>query len=115
MENNDVSDDNISLVCASCHQVLSVQQLHRICTLYCDENYNTPSVSPDVNQYSYFLCFLFLSIFDSQFSQGEIYCYYHINLSLYLCCGQVISSMKLLMTDDPDDDSNSFLLHDDSR
>ncbi|CAI9117967.1 OLC1v1019461C1 [Oldenlandia corymbosa var. corymbosa] len=28
--------------------VLSIQQLHRLCTLYCDDNYNTPSVSPDV-------------------------------------------------------------------
>ncbi|XP_044498189.1 myosin-6-like isoform X2 [Mangifera indica] len=54
--------------------VLSVQQIYRICTLYCDEEYNTQSVSPDV-----------------------------------------ISSMKLLMTEDfSDDDSNSFLLDDDS-
>ncbi|PON36100.1 Myosin head motor domain containing protein [Parasponia andersonii] len=28
--------------------ILSVQQLHRICTLYWDDNYNTRSVSPDV-------------------------------------------------------------------
>ncbi|KAK1591991.1 hypothetical protein Q3G72_017291 [Acer saccharum] len=54
--------------------VLSVQQLYRICTLYGDENYDTPSVSPDV-----------------------------------------ISSMKVIMTDDSnDDDTNSFLLDDSS-
>ncbi|KVI08151.1 Dil domain-containing protein, partial [Cynara cardunculus var. scolymus] len=28
--------------------VLSVQQLYRICTLYFDDNYNTPSVAPEV-------------------------------------------------------------------
>ncbi|KAL8152977.1 hypothetical protein V2J09_010737 [Rumex salicifolius] len=27
---------------------LSIQQLYRMCTLYCDDNYNTKSVSPDV-------------------------------------------------------------------
>ena len=35
-----------------CHvysQILSVQQLYRICTLYWDDNYNTRSVSPDVS------------------------------------------------------------------
>ncbi|TXG72473.1 hypothetical protein EZV62_001052 [Acer yangbiense] len=54
--------------------VLSVQQLYRICTLYGDENYDTPSVSPDV-----------------------------------------ISSMKVIMTDDSnDEDTNSFLLDDNS-
>lgn len=54
--------------------ILSVQQLYRVCTLYCDDNYNTPSVSPDV-----------------------------------------ISSMKILMTEDSDDsDNNSFLLDDNS-
>ncbi|XP_024031293.1 myosin-6 isoform X1 [Morus notabilis] len=54
--------------------ILSVQQLHRICTLYWDDNYNTRSVSPDV-----------------------------------------ISSMKIIMTDDSnDDDSISFLLDDNS-
>ncbi|KAL5542469.1 hypothetical protein UlMin_010179 [Ulmus minor] len=54
--------------------ILSVQQLHRICTLYWDDNYNTRSVSPDV-----------------------------------------ISNMKILMTDDSnDDESNSFLLDDNS-
>lgn len=30
-------------------QILSVQQLYRICTLYWDDNYNTRSVSPDVS------------------------------------------------------------------
>lgn len=30
------------------HQIMSVQQLYRICTLYWDANYNTRSVSPDV-------------------------------------------------------------------
>ena len=30
-------------------QILSVQQLHRICTLYWDDSYNTRSVSPDVS------------------------------------------------------------------
>ena len=30
-------------------QILSVQQLYRICTLYWDGNYNTRSVSPDVS------------------------------------------------------------------
>ncbi|KAI8015469.1 Cellulose synthase-like protein E6 [Camellia lanceoleosa] len=29
--------------------ILSVKQLYRVCTLYCDDNYNTPSVSPDVS------------------------------------------------------------------
>ncbi|KAK2993354.1 hypothetical protein RJ640_007621 [Escallonia rubra] len=54
--------------------VLSVQQLHRICTLYCDDNYNTRSVAPDV-----------------------------------------ISTMKVLMTEESSDaDSNSFLLDDSS-
>ncbi|KAM7462300.1 hypothetical protein LguiA_030421 [Lonicera macranthoides] len=54
--------------------VLSVQQLYRICTLYRDDNYHTPSVSPDV-----------------------------------------ISSMKVLMTEDSNEaDSNSFLLDDSS-
>ncbi|KAK3026388.1 hypothetical protein RJ639_042598, partial [Escallonia herrerae] len=53
--------------------VLSVQQLHRICTLYCDDNYNTRSVAPDV-----------------------------------------ISTMKVLMTESSDADSNSFLLDDSS-
>ncbi|KAK3187746.1 hypothetical protein Dsin_027307 [Dipteronia sinensis] len=54
--------------------VLSVQQLYRICTLYGDENYDTPCVSPDV-----------------------------------------ISSMKVIMTDDSnDDDTKSFLLDDNS-
>ncbi|KAL6959998.1 Unconventional myosin-XIX [Sarracenia purpurea var. burkii] len=28
--------------------ILSVQQLYRICTFYWDDNYNTPSVSPEV-------------------------------------------------------------------
>ena len=31
------------------HQIMSVQQLYRICTLYWDANYNTRSVSPDVS------------------------------------------------------------------
>ncbi|KAL3506296.1 hypothetical protein ACH5RR_031678, partial [Cinchona calisaya] len=54
--------------------VLSIQQLYRVCTLYCDDNYNTPSVSTDV-----------------------------------------ISSMKILMTEDSnEDDSSSYLLDDDS-
>ncbi|XP_059632269.1 myosin-8-like [Cornus florida] len=54
--------------------ILSVQQLHKICTLYWDDSYNTPSVSPDV-----------------------------------------ISSMKMLMTEDSNNaDSSSFLLDDDS-
>ncbi|KAJ4841160.1 hypothetical protein Tsubulata_016923 [Turnera subulata] len=53
---------------------LSVQQLYRVCTLYCDDEYNTQSVSPEV-----------------------------------------ISRMKILTTDDSiDEDSNSFLLDDDS-
>ncbi|XP_027118946.1 myosin-8-like [Coffea arabica] len=54
--------------------VLSIQQLYRICTLYCDENYHTPSVSTDV-----------------------------------------ISNMKILMTEDSNEaDTSSFLLDDDS-
>ncbi|KAK6122938.1 hypothetical protein DH2020_043315 [Rehmannia glutinosa] len=54
--------------------ILSIQQLYRICTLYGDDNFNTPSVAPEV-----------------------------------------ISSMKILMTEDSNDaDSNSFLLDDDS-
>ncbi|KAI5649888.1 hypothetical protein M9H77_35893 [Catharanthus roseus] len=54
--------------------VLSVQQLYRICTLYCDDNYHTPSVTPEV-----------------------------------------ISSMKILMTEEANDtDSQSFLLDDNS-
>lgn len=35
-------------------QILSVQQLHRICTLYWDDNYNTRSVSPEVSHFSFF-------------------------------------------------------------
>lgn len=36
--------------------------------------------------------------------------------ALHLAFGQVISSMKILMTDDSnEDDSNSFLLDDNSR
>jgi len=35
-------------------QILSVQQLYRICTLYWDGNYNTRSVSPDVSLCVYF-------------------------------------------------------------
>ncbi|KAK7819265.1 myosin-8 [Quercus suber] len=55
-------------------EILSVQQLYRICTLYWDDNYNTRSVSQDV-----------------------------------------ISSMRILMTEDSDnDDGNSFLLDDNS-
>ncbi|KAL3812395.1 hypothetical protein ACJIZ3_013663 [Penstemon smallii] len=62
-------DDLTSDLCP----ILSIQQLYRICTLYWDDNYNTPSVSPDV-----------------------------------------ISSMKILMTEDSNyADSNSFLLDDD--
>ncbi|XP_073127725.1 myosin-6-like [Henckelia pumila] len=54
--------------------ILSIQQLYRICTLYWDDNYNTPSVSPDV-----------------------------------------ISSMKIQMTEESNEaDSNSFLLDDNS-
>ncbi|GER41677.1 myosin 2 [Striga asiatica] len=53
--------------------MLSVQQLYRICTLYCDDNFNTPSVAPEV-----------------------------------------ISSMKVLMTEESNDtDSSSYLLDDD--
>lgn len=33
-------------------QILNVQQLHRICTIYWDDNYNTRSVSPEVSQFS---------------------------------------------------------------
>ncbi|XP_023539621.1 myosin-7-like isoform X1 [Cucurbita pepo subsp. pepo] len=54
--------------------ILSVQQLYRICTLYCDDNYNTRSVAEEV-----------------------------------------ISSMKVLMPEDTnDEDNNSFLLDDNS-
>ncbi|KAK6145891.1 hypothetical protein DH2020_019760 [Rehmannia glutinosa] len=54
--------------------ILSIQQLYRICTLYGDDNFNTPSVAPEV-----------------------------------------ISSMKILMTEDSNDaDSDSFLLDEDS-
>ncbi|CAA0818666.1 Myosin-8 [Striga hermonthica] len=54
--------------------MLSVQQLYRICTLYCDDNFNTPSVAPEV-----------------------------------------ISSMKVLMTDESNDTDSiiSYLLDDD--
>ncbi|TKY69095.1 Myosin-7 protein [Spatholobus suberectus] len=53
--------------------VLSAQQLYRICTLYCDDDDNTQSVSPDVT-----------------------------------------TRLKLLMTDDVDEDNKSFLLEDNS-
>jgi len=36
-------------------QILSVQQLCKICTLYWDDNYNTRSVSPHVSLCLYFL------------------------------------------------------------
>lgn len=39
-----------SLIGACCLQVLSVQQLYRVCTLYWDDDYNTQSVSPDVRK-----------------------------------------------------------------
>ncbi|GFQ02596.1 myosin-8 [Phtheirospermum japonicum] len=54
--------------------MLSVQQLYRICTIYGDDNFNTPSVDPEV-----------------------------------------ISSMKILMTEESEDaDSNSYILDDNS-
>lgn len=42
------------------HQIMSVQQLYRVCTLYWDANYNTRTVSQDVS-------FFFLS-FSTLFS-----------------------------------------------
>ncbi|KAL3634418.1 hypothetical protein CASFOL_021472 [Castilleja foliolosa] len=54
--------------------ILSVQQLYRICTIYGDDNFNTPGVDPEV-----------------------------------------ISSMKILMKEESkEDDSNSYLLDDNS-
>ncbi|KAI4329848.1 hypothetical protein MLD38_028188 [Melastoma candidum] len=53
--------------------VMSVQQLYRLCSLYCDDSYNTKSVAPEV-----------------------------------------ISSMKVLMTEDSDDSANSSFLLDDN-
>lgn len=40
----------LSHIITCCVQILSVQQLYRICTQYWDDNYNTRSVSPDVSQ-----------------------------------------------------------------
>jgi len=37
------------MTCFFLFQILSVQQLYRICVLYKDDNYNTRSVSPDVS------------------------------------------------------------------
>lgn len=35
------------------HQIMSVQQLYRVCTLYWDANYNTRTVSQDVSFFSF--------------------------------------------------------------
>ncbi|KAL2339400.1 hypothetical protein Fmac_007340 [Flemingia macrophylla] len=53
--------------------VLSAQQLHRICTLYCDDDDETQKISPDVT-----------------------------------------TRLKLLMTDDAEEDDKSFLMEDNS-
>ncbi|PPD92488.1 hypothetical protein GOBAR_DD10586 [Gossypium barbadense] len=70
--------------------ILSVQQLYRICTLYWDDNYNTRSVAPNEVQKSDDLLVTFIPL-------------------------QVISSMRVLMTEDSNDAaSSSFLLDDNS-
>ncbi|KAL4297253.1 hypothetical protein GQ457_12G001630 [Hibiscus cannabinus] len=68
--------------------VLSVQQLYRVCTLYRDDKYNTQSVSQDLVWYD-------TTVTTPSFAQ-------------------VLSRIKQVMTDDSKDDgSNSFLLEDD--
>lgn len=85
-------------------QILSVQQLYRICTLYWDDNYNTRSVSPDVSLIWYSLQQV-LSVRFLSYDAHEV-----------VISMQVISSMKILMTEDSNNaDGSSFLLDDNSR
>jgi len=105
-----------------CMQVLSIQQLYRISTMYWDDKYGTHSVSTDVSSYRYHD----YTRLESSLSHGNIgnrcsitlIWWKLIQLSFTMCMlsVQVISNMRVLMTEDSNNAvSNSFLLDDDSR
>lgn len=79
-------------------QILSVQQLCKICTLYWDDIYNTRSVSPHVSLCPYFL--------QSQPWNGKCL------IDAFKTFLQVLSSMRM---DSNNAQSDSFLLDDSSR
>lgn len=91
-------------------QILSVQQLYRICTLYWDDNYNTRSVSPDVST-------LWKNSCSPEVLRVCLLLGWIWPLSnLFVESAQVISSMRVLMTEDSNSAvSSSFLLDDNSR
>jgi hypothetical protein len=92
-------------------QILSVQQLYRICTLYFDDNYNTRSVSPDV---SLVMNYVLPSSCNTWMHTVAQWIWF-LAVAIFFIL-QVISSMRVLMTEDSNNAvSNSFLLDDNSR
>lgn len=54
-------------------QILSVQQLYRICVLYKDDNYNTRSVSPDVSLFVGISSVMFLVYLGAPFESSLMF------------------------------------------
>lgn len=98
-------------------QVLSVQQLYRLCTLYYDDNYNTPDIDTEVSWMNIWCLEIHLLIRTTNcISSTFLFLFWYSVVNLILCFAQVISSIKEKVPEDyNDDDINSFVLEDNSR
>lgn len=98
---------SLSDIMAWFFQILSVQQLYRLSTLFWDDN-NTQNVSPDVSLFVRISSVMLVIL-----NLVKWICFLASHLSFFQ---QVLSSMKqLIMEDSNNAVSNSLLLDDDSR